>query len=248
MNLFCDVAGGGIFSKFALCIQSILPIWHISKVEKIYLNHVSKLVQIPNPFDLIYDQNPNLSYVYVNSGNRNTYLEIHKSNDLPYLKEIVSKLKYKQSILDNIEKIRQDLNITDRTLGVHLRLGDMNMIHGDMYGVVYYEHFQRKIDEALKSGQYDNIFAASDNFESIEKLINRYGDKIRFCNSLMRLKNEDDDGYKFQIDNFSTPEFWLNSYYDMLLLSKCGGIIYRVSNFANASIMHSNTIKNYYKL
>lgn len=52
---------------------------------------------------------------------------------------------------------------------------------------------------------------------------------------------------QLQFDMVNSEEFWVDSFLDMLSLSKCGDIICRVSNLNNASISF-NGDKNVHKL
>jgi hypothetical protein len=92
------------------------------------------------------------------------------------------------------------------------------------------------------------IFVASDNYESIEKLIKIYGNQINFVPNMLRVNKEEDNSYEFQIENLSNPSFWIESFLDMILLSKCSTLICRTSNFSNASVCFSNTIEDVIRL
>jgi hypothetical protein len=175
------------------------------------------------------------------------YTDHIPQDKLQRFKIIESKLKINSRLQSKIDKALILLNLTDKTIGVHIRLTDMDRHHGSDYGRKSFEDYVYKINLALNE-EHDKIFVASDNIESIEKLQKIYGDKIIYYDELMRPHSETTDDNKvgnegFQLDHFNEESFWHDSFIDMFLLSKCGVLIHRVSNLSNAAKIYSNTLK-----
>jgi hypothetical protein len=247
MNINCKVEAGGIFSKYMICIQNILS-YDFENIENIKISNLDKRLKLENPFDYVYDTNKECFYdIDINCRIIPSYQELHMSKDLIKLKKINSKFKLKNSLFNKVNEISDDLKL-NKTLGVHIRLTDMNIYHKMDYGYFDFDDYRMKIDSIMENGDYNNIFVASDNYESISKLINIYGDKILFYKDAKRVPDEKFDTTSWIIENFSKEKHWTDAYIDMLLLSRCSGLLYRVSNFVNASMIYSDNIKEFYKL
>lgn len=141
-----------------------------------------------------------------------------------------------------IEKNLKDLNIDKSTLGVHVRLTDMNITHARDYGIASIDDYIKAINDLNHKG---NIFVASDNDESLIKLKKEFGDKILYIDNMIRGKTEIEHVTQLHLDNVKGKDIWLEAFLDMILLSKCGTLICRSSNLANASIIHAD---NDYKI
>lgn len=136
--------------------------------------------------------------------------------------------------------------VPKNTLGVHIRIFDMNKRHGN-FGILTFDDYKKAIAQAVDDMNPSHIFVASDNWESINKLRDIYGDKLLY-NHFIRGDNETSDTYAIQLANSSNPVYWQEAFIDMLSLSKCKGLVYRRSNFAGAAVYFSDTIIKQYKL
>lgn len=104
----------------------------------------------------------------------------------------------------------------------------------------------------MESGDYDNIFIASDNIESLEK----FDKKFNFiCNNSQFIYHQEVDPTRdsdyLWLERFETPQeetkaFVQEAFLDMYSLSKCGGLIRIGSNLAISSLMFSSTINKVY--
>lgn len=166
------------------------------------------------------------------------------------IKQLVHKNKLNQSIISSVIYYKELLNINRNTLGVHVRLTDMNAIHGDIYGCFTIDSYCRKIDKMLE--QYpniNNIFIASDNEVSITTLKNYYKDKQNITLSYIEnsIKNPEEhcQTVNFVINSHNTNKnYHINVMIEMLVLSKCAYFIHRISDFANFAIIYSDTFKD----
>jgi hypothetical protein len=243
-----NINAGGIFSKTMHGIQ------HIEKnnfnVEDCYFNVVDPIAMNEdgfNPFDYILDQTikedykeHNCSYMSsYNSKNHANYGRVEESPEYLRLREIASKLKYKAGLLETVNNYSKEF--TTDIIGVHIRLSDMNNIHGSDYGVFTFKDYVKLIRQETKTKT--KIFVASDNTESIKKLQRLFKGRILFVDGLIRGKTEDSDLSEIQINNIKNEVFWKEAFLEMLLLSKCSKLICRTSSLANMAIISSNTIQ-----
>lgn len=240
MDCIFDINAGGIFSKYMFGIQNAAK----HEFDSLYFNIIDSRTS-PNSFDFVLDQKISDDFYRVNCENLGTYDKknhIEKSENFNIYKNIVKKIKIKQTILDKVEEYIKKLNINENTIGVHLRLTDMNIHHITQYGVLKFEYYLSNMDVNK------DYFIASDNHESIEKLVGIFGDKIKYIPKMIRCEKESDDSTILQIDNFKNEEFWVEAFIEMLILSKCNKIICRTSNLINSSIIHSNNISEIIRL
>lgn len=129
---------------------------------------------------------------------------------------------------DSVEKFN--------TLGVHVRRTD-HARHGELLSDEYYF---LKIDENLKSTDYDNIFLATDDSDVVAKFKNRYGNRI-FCNEDITRSN---GNIGVHISNQPNKEkLAYDVMRDGLSMSKCKKILMTASNVAGYALMVNPTIE-----
>ena len=143
---------------------------------------------------------------------------------------------------DSITEFVGENNINAHTLGVHLRLTDMNTVHPE-YGHVTIEKYISATRTYLEShSDIKNIFVSSDNDESIRIFESNFPDyKVVSYTDGIRCTSSRDDNYQFQLRNLSDPTFLQKITIEALILSKCGALIHRISDYANFAILFSNT-------
>ena len=56
------------------------------------------------------------------------------------------------------------------------------------------------------------------------------------------------DYYGYQLGNMHREFFWVDSFVDMLSLSRCGILLYKLSNLNNTSLFFSKTLTKFYKI
>ena len=74
----------------------------------------------------------------------------------------------------------------------------------------------------------------------------RYSRWIRYYPNLLRLPKENignDNEWAWEYDMFFHKRFWQESFMEAMTLAQCGGLVCRDSNFSNAAIVFSDTIK-----
>jgi|688.fasta_scaffold01316_23 hypothetical protein len=113
-----------------------------------------------------------------------------------------------------------------KTLGVHVRRTD-HAIHGD---ILPDEYYFEKIDANLKTGKYENIFLATDEYKIVDAFKNKYGNML-FTNENITRSNNDvtipfcnyEDKDKLALDIFK----------EGIALSRCDKMIFTSSNIPN---------------
>jgi hypothetical protein len=135
------------------------------------------------------------------------------------------------------------VNINETTLGVHVRLTTMSL-HNHV--PVTIENYFDAVDKELESGRWNGIYVSTDNVESLVKMEQKYSRWIRYYPNLLRLPKEtigNDNEWAWEYDMFFHKKFWQESFMEAMTLAKCGGLVCRDSNFSNAAIVFSDTIK-----
>lgn len=242
-----NIGGGGIFSKVMMAIQNIA----ISgfRVEDCYFNVIDERAIAEdgtNPFNFVLDQTftqeeDYLPVTFNQHESYSRYNKIYKSLEFDKLRLIAANIKYKPELIALVDEYINKLGIDKSTIGVHIRLCDMNIHHKQDYGEVHFENYVKVIEELLKPES--KIFVASDNNESIKKLQSLYGNRILYLEGLLRAETEVEDSINLQLEHFKEERFWKEAFLEMLLLSRCSELICRTSNLANMTIISSNTLK-----
>lgn len=243
-NITINVAVGGVFSKFMYVIQNAQII--NPDFESLYIQNIDgrSLVNEENIFNNIFDQKIEDNQVSHNCVAVNSYSKfspIELSRNLNDYKKIVSKLRFTENFNKKFNSYLEKLNIDENYIGVHIRLCDMNIHHGDAYGTLIFEDFLNEIQKIKEDGK--KIFVASDNNESLSKLKSLYNDDIVYVNGFLRGETENEDTLILQMKHFKDVRLWEEAFIEMLLLSKCGTLICRSSNVNNTAVIYSNTLK-----
>ena len=252
MNLLCITnAEIGTMGQLMMTIENIEDkISHLDHIEGITIRNTRERINA-NPFDHIFiPHNSSTPYteIYV-SPVKHPYRESIPPDRMLKYKTIISKFVINPEITERFENIKNELSINETFLGVHVRLSDMNAAHANSYGFTYFEDFVTKIDEVMETNEYSKIFIASDTQEAIGKLKTIYGNKMICYDDFDRLKEEYGDLISYIARNLPTNKKWIqDTFIEMLLLGRCGGLIHRVTNFANITKVYSNTIKKEYFL
>lgn len=246
-----NISAGGIFSKFMFGIQNLENI--SPETDIFYFNNIDERARASNitnnPFDYVIKQNYDSTFREVNTvhlGNYSKFKPIENCTKISNFKKITSKIQLADSLKEELNFYENKFNFDEKTLGIHIRLCDMNIAHANDYGILFYSDYENHIEKYIN--EFDKIFIASDNNESIDKLIKKYGNKMNYVPDIIRAQTENEDTIMLQISNFNTERFWIESFLEMLLLSRCSAMICRTSNLANASIVFSNTLKSIIRL
>lgn len=173
---------------------------------------------------------------------RNQPIEL--SNRLADYKRTLKKIHIKNEIRTQVDNLCKLVNISDQTLGVHVRLTTMSL---HTHTPVTIEHYFEAVDRELESGRWNGVYVSTDNVESLVKMEQRYARWIRYYANLLRLPKEtigNDNEWAWEYDMFFHKRFWQESFMEAMTLARCGGLICRDSNFSNAAIVFSDTIKS----
>jgi hypothetical protein len=214
--------------------------------ENIYMDFNNRNIKWgnENPYDKVFNQQLTSDYQMVCCWGLSLFnydsisLEDIRKNTQHYF-------KFNQNLTKIVNNIALEKNINEKTLGVHIRMNDWNICHGNQLGYVYYEDYVIEIDNLLDNNDINNIFVGSDNYETIEKLKSKYGDKILIADDISRNMKEQQDDMGFITNNFekrlSNEYDFITPFIDFLLLIKCGYFIGRkYSNFSCAATYLGN--------
>jgi hypothetical protein len=169
---------------------------------------------------------------------------IEDSNRLSDYKRVLNKIHINNEITTKVDNLCKLVNINSRTLGVHVRMTTM-AVHTN-YNPITHEDYCRTIDNQLATGDWDGLYVATDNVESLVKMEQRYGNIIRYYPNLWRLPTEQITErwqWSWEYDTFFHKRFWQESFMEAMTLARCGGMICRDSNFSNAAVVFSNSLK-----
>ena len=238
---------GGVFSRFMWLLPNALP---YKDVENIYLNPLDFywIKSRANTFDWVFDQYYDDTFIEVECINMGTYTKrgmgygaMEDAADLHQLKQLCSVLKFKREIADIVDKYSEFMQ--GDCLGVHLRVGDMNVGHPE-FGVYTTQDFINRIN-TLKPKK---IFLASDNYVSIEMVKHSVDCPVLYMDSFQREDTDDFEYAHVSVNHIDTPRHWQEAFIDTLLLSKCSEMLCRVSNIPNAAQLFSQTLKKIHRL
>lgn len=131
-------------------------------------------------------------------------------------------------------EIRQILT-GSRTLGIHVRGTDFNVGYYMHAKVVTVDQFFQAIDNVIEQYGFDSIFLATDESETIQKFVDKYGEKVKYYRDTYR--SEDGKAIHFSQDNREHHKYniGLEVLRDMMTLSCCDGLIAGLSNVSLAA-------------
>jgi len=171
----------------------------------------------------------------------------YKTDDIDILKKIIHKNKIHHNITNYVNDFAKYFNITSRTLTVHIRLTDMNVMHAPDYGTLSFEDYINEIDNTLKMyPEIDSLFIASDNNESVNKILALYNEKIKVIvfNNVYRFPTENSSDFNIIKEMANKHQDYAQTLLsEVLVASKGGYFIGRVSSVSFFIILYSDTIK-----
>ena len=257
MNILVKTTGGGIFSLFTIAVQSVYnEIKDINNIENIYIevdasrytymNYLNGVKnETGNPFDYVLDQVKIEPCHVINASPSKIHLDhklLYQTEEFVKLQAICSKIKIKEKVLSKINP-----DICAETLGVHVRLTDMLEFHLDAHKGGDTNQYINSIKNILAENKIKNIFVASDNTYSLDLLKQHYD----FINNNVSNINKTQHGgnyFQYQLNNLHTEDFWVDSFVDMLSLSRCGILLNKLSNLNNTSLFFSKSLSKFYKI
>lgn len=258
MSYIIQTTGGGLFSLFHITLEEFIDkhynnILNINDIVEfkiiICANHIFNNKHL---FDDIFTYNNLNKFEHLQSTScTRWFTNINKKPELlVLLKTLVHKNKLNDEIITKVNEYVSNFGITENTLAVHIRLTDMNVIHPE-YGVFTLDAYINKINEMINiHTNINNIYIASDNTESINKLKEYYKNIIKITyieykeNDIRSLYENVNPSFEIvRLNYFNTGKYHIQTMIEMLVLSKCSYFIHRVSDFANFAIIYSDTFK-----
>lgn len=175
------------------------------------------------------------------------YDKERRVEDSPRLEDyrrVISKLRWRQDVIQGAENCCRNANINEKTLGVHVRLTTMTL-HNN-YEKVTLDDYIKAIEKTYAQGHYDKIFVSSDNHQSLRRLIDHFGSTITSYSGFERLPHEtiqSEFEWAKEADWFFQERIWHQAFYEMITLAHCGGLVCRESNFTNMAIVWSRSLR-----
>jgi hypothetical protein len=224
------------FSQFMAMIPNAVPF----DVDNIYFCSTDTRIA-GNPYNWVFNQSCDESFLNIDC-NPVWVEKAENCADYYRLKNVCSKIIIKDGIIERVNYYA-DL-FGDKILGVHVRMGDMNICHPE-FGVFSTQDYIDKIKIINPSC----IYLASDNEESIRLMRKEVSCNIIVAEGLVREKRSDygQDG----IHNYlllNNEKQWIDSWMECLLLAKCTELLCRVSNLSNTAILFSNSLTKIHRL
>jgi len=230
----------GIHAKF---LNGLLNVVLYPDISGLYFNCIDPRTNpaAGNIFDWVLSQSLDVVHNSIHCQHLYNYTNefpIYRSPMFPQYKHFLdSMIRIQPDLISEVNYWADKLGITENTIGIHVRLCDMNIQHGNDYGV-------KTLHDYLKHMTFGtNYFVSSDNHRCIDVMQGIFGDQVTSVPNLIRGKDEQEDTSVLQLENFSNPRFWQESFLEALLLSKCGKLICRTSSVSQSAMLFSNSIK-----
>lgn len=248
-NLRVATIGSGVFSKFYIGVSSVLEktlrlTYDIDRITfeidyegtpDHWRDATPPFEDGTNPFDLVLDQDVEDLGDVITGGGGVRGGSLYQDFLMPRLRSICSCIKIHDDVLNRLHPINE------RTLGVHIRLTDMN---GEDESQFVLDDYIKAIEKVRHD--YDTMFVACDNHESLQNLHQDF-----MCNDVVRYPREtasDKEFLDYYIENCSTSSLWYDSFLEMASLSRCGGMIYRRSSLNWAAMCFGSPEMKLYPL
>jgi len=248
--------GGGIFSLFHQALAAIVNRYGATRADSIHSFQIrisqEHFFHNKTMFDSFFesDSTPITNTIQIDR-NRDGIIHFVKVTEDPALlstlKTILHKNKINTSIESRVAEFCKQYQITNRTLTVHIRLTDMNTLHTDLYGICTFDDYKKGIDTLLETHpEIDSLYVASDNRESIDKLMAHYSSRMSVISfhHEYRMPSETSDNYKFILNDINhLPDMPVTVFTELLIGSKGGHFLGRISDVSNFIILYSDTFK-----
>jgi hypothetical protein len=256
INVLHHHKSGGFGTILVLLLSQVIRKYDINalnNIKKIGITSEIRLhIKDPYIFNHIFEP-VNSTPIRVHTDKPDKYINFHyleESDYLSNLKIAAKKFHIQEELISDINNFAIKYDIGVHTLAVHMRLTDMNTVHGKDHGYVYYKDFLKHIKIFLKKYPIKNIFVSSDNDKSIDKLKVDISDvEIISYKDISRSKTENENLTSNIVHReFNDPDYIKNCMKDIFTMSKCGYLIKRVSGFSNCAIVFSDTLGCIYNI
>lgn len=241
MSYEVSVRGGGVFSIMHQFFEVVLEnVENIDTIEEVNMIVDHGAIKDQHMFDNVFKVGSCENKIKIASKHtKNSFLQANLFERIDNLKKISKKMKYNDFILGKVDEFVEKYKIDNCTLGVHVRVTDMNNVHPE-YGFVDTNRFVSETKKFLNENKnITKIFLASDNTESINVFIEEFPDiEIIFYEGI-RVEKNTDNNFRFQIENMKDKNFFVSNFIENLILSKCCALIHRISDFANYAIINA---------
>ena len=218
-----------------------------SDINNIYIqtDKIINIIYEPIQNEIIFDKIINYSNesLIVNLDYKNIKKNLIIFNIISCL---CKKIKFNSQYFDEYNINNNSNNNLNNALCIHFRLTDMNLVH-NKNNFKTYNHFFDEIIKILQANKIESIFIASDNHESINKIINDINYlniPIKYNKTIYRGETEIENIFETLLKNNNSKELYIDCMKDVLCLSQGQYLIHSLSNVSNLAILLSNTLNN----
>jgi hypothetical protein len=232
---------------------------NLSDINNIYVNKCNTQSACQIIFDDNYDSKNMVKLFLDNTSLIDNIGITEMMNNVNY-SYILKKIRFSKQVLGIVDDYLKNFDIN--TLGIHFRLTDMNEIHTKLSPIKYTDYII-ELNRYIENFNIKNIFVASDNIESINKLNNEnlnvkifYRDVKRYHAEKAESKdmiwhknylkgdivNTELNYFKGNVFNIYDPNTHLECIVDCILLSKTKHLIFTHSSISYLAILMSDTI------
>lgn len=144
-------------------------------------------------------------------------------------------IQVKKPVQDKISESIRDIGFQGNVLGVHVRATDFFNRYINHAVAVTCEEYIAAVKEALEECKFSRIFLATDDMNVVNKFQDIFGKRVIFFNDVFR--STDESAVHFSEGKRENHKYLLGFEVirDMLLLSKCAGLIGSYSNVCLAA-------------
>ena len=218
-----------------------------SDINNIYIqtDKIINIIYETIPNEIIFDKIINYTNesLIVNLDYKNIKQNLTIFNNISCL---CKKIKFNSKYFDEYNINNNLNNNLNNILCIHFRLTDMNLVHNkDNFKT--YDNFLNETIKTLQNNKIESIFIASDNHESINKIINDISYlniPIKYNQSIYRGETEIENIFETLLKNNNSKELYIDCIKDVLCLSQGQYLIHSLSNVSNLAILLSNTLNN----
>lgn len=199
-----------------------------------YFSQTSEVESTDNAAFVIEANDSHLDWVY------STY-EAKAYNYPPeYIKELGKMarkyLRYNEHVKEYLESEFDSLIGGKKTLAVHFRGTDYRRQYNNHPVFVTIEEEISTVRGLMESGNYEQIFVATDETEAIQKFVDEFRDKVVYYEDVLRAK-EGDESVAFSQNERELHHYklGLEVMRDQYTLTRCDGLVCGISNLTIAS-------------
>lgn len=190
-----------------------------------------------------FDENHPFTVVAKTIVENNKYDQYIRENGAIYRKYI----RLKAPVQESIQMAEDSIGFSGRVLGVHVRATDFKKGYINHAVQVECNEYIEATRQAMEQCGFDKIFLATDEMDVVESFSHEFGERVIYCQDVLR--SEDGEAVHFSKNARSHHKYkmGLEVIRDMVLLSKCDGLIGGYSNVCIAAQIAKKSYEEEYE-